>query len=721
MKRGFGYIISINLIISILVGGLVNLQSVNGYQPLTAGEQLLYKSTQMNWYSSDNMILAQFPNLNVTSYWDYYQSDSNYTTFNSFDVINAASTSVNVNHTFSEYEDYYHNSYQYQNYNYGLPGWEVYSSNDYSYDSDYTYSSHYPDRFFPANVTKGANIDLSHIYGPSYFNLATYQSSFTFNTVINGVPQAIPIDYFFYSEMSLNDYEDYFYDMSYTTYVNEYRYHSFYVDQVTGNLLYYSFAIDYYEDNDWSNSSIELGMDFQGHYYYSSYTVNEWRLYESNMDYSPIADADIPAMFFKSFNHDITNLTSVVSIPFYLEDNWPTVTAEVYIDGTYYDTAFWSTSGMKYYDIPEYDIPYDGPGNSHWIMFKIYDDYDINHNSTWETYLNDFRTKDPTWGPSWIQGPTDVSIITGDYYEDYWVYSDTNWTVEFYKHDGFVYNLFDWWQGYQNETISFWDYDLTPGTYDYLIYFYDNVGVAQDIYLTLTVNPADAPIISGQPPGVFWYEVGTSDKIYWQLFDNDPFQFEVKLNSILIVGPLPYVDGEIVRVELLDYIFTQGDYVLSISANDSTGYNSIVNLNIHAFLPTDTDMPIIEGPDHTTYIEEGDEITLWWIIEDDHPANYTIYKNGTLESFSGWTNSYLEIGIDLSTLGVGFWYFEIDVYDLANNHNYDYCEVVVELPTDPTDPTDPSNTITLDAPQVLYAVLGILSILALTYTIRKRR
>ncbi|MCG3226496.1 MAG: hypothetical protein H7645_06220, partial [Candidatus Heimdallarchaeota archaeon] len=398
LKRGFGYIISINLIISILVGGLVNLQSVNGYQPLTAGEQLLYKSTQMNWYSSDSMILSQFPNLNVTSYLDYYQSDSNYTTFHSFDVINAASTSVNVNHTFTEYEDYYHNSYMYHNYDYGLPGWVVYGSNDYSYGSDYAYSSHYPNQFFAANVTKGANIDLSSYYGPSYFDLATYQSSFTFNTVINGVPQAIPIDYFFYSEMSSYNDEYYFYDMSYTNYVSEYRYHYFYVDQITGNLLYYSYAIDYYEDNDWSNSSIELGMDFQGHYHYSSYSINEWKLYESNMDYSPVADADLPAMFFKSFNHDITNLTSVVSIPFYLEDNWPTVTAEVYIDGTYYDTVYWSTSGMKYYDIPEYDIPYDGPGYSHWIMFKIHDDYDINHNSTWETYLNDFRTKDPTWG-----------------------------------------------------------------------------------------------------------------------------------------------------------------------------------------------------------------------------------------------------------------------------------------------------------------------------------
>ena len=724
MKRSFGYIICVNLVISILVGGLVNLQSVNASQALTPGDQLLYKTTNMYWSSSDYKIFAELPNPNVSSYWDYYQSDYNYTIYNSFKINSATNTSVFANHTFTEYEDYYHNYYYYQNYDYGLPGWVPAGSDDYSYKSDYCYSSHSPNYYFPANVTKGLNMDLSYYYGPSIFNFATFQYSFTYNTVINGVPQAIPVDYYLYSDMNTYDYTSNFYDLEYITEVEEYRYHNFYVDPSTGNLLYYNYAHQYFENYDWINSSVLLGMDIEKHDHYESISIFEWKLNKCTMDYSPVADADVPALIFKSFNHDINNATSVVSIPFYIEDSWPTVTADVFIDGTYYDTVFWSTSGMKNYDIPANDIPFDGPGHLHWIMFKLHDDYDININSTWETYLNDYRTKEPSWNPSWIEGPTNVTILAGDYYEYFLIFSDTNWTVEFYKYNGTDYNYYDWWTGYQNDSVSLWDYDLTVGTYFYWIHFYDNVGTVQDIYLSVTVNPSDAPQISG-PDGEYWYEVGTDDIIYWQLFDNDPYQFEVLLDSTTIYGPTSYSDGFMIGVDLQSFILSSGDYILTIKANDTTGYTSIINLLIHA---QDTWNPYIEGPDYTTYIEEGEDKKLVVKIQDLNPYNYSVFMNYTEIEYGLWYEEYYEIEIDLSNLTVGYYQFIVVAYDTSGNCNDYYFEVIVEEATNPTDPDDPddpddhnNNTITLDAPGFLYAIIGVLSVVAITILFRKRR
>ena len=162
--------------------------------------------------------------------------------------------------------------------------------------------------------------------------------------------------------------------------------------------------------------------------------------------------------------------------------------------------------------------------------------------------------------------------------------------------------------------------------------------------------------------------------------------------------------------------------MLSLMANDTTGYTTIINLNIHAYEVEDTIIPSIDGPVNTTYIEEGDDEKLYVIIQDDNPYNYTVYQNGTEIEYSLWYDSYYEIEIDLSNLTVGFYYFEIEAYDINGNYNDNYFEVVVELPTDPTDPADPTNpTITLDAPGFLLVAIGIISVVALTVVFRKRK
>ncbi len=225
---------------------------------------------------------------------------------------------------------------------------------------------------------------------------------------------------------------------------------------------------------------------------------------------------------------------------------------------------------------------------------------------------------------------------------------------------------------------------------------------------------------------IYNYEIGTVVTNDWKLKDNDPNFFEMKFDGIVVASGI-YYDYMHVTHTLDGNITVPGDYIVSIYANDLSAHETFYDVIIHAYEngSLDSTAPEIDGSIGLIKIKVGEDKELKWILSDANLCCYEIWMNDTfVEQQDAWDQT-IEVYFELSTLDLGIWNITIFVHDTYGN--IAIAEVIVTVEeagtelTEPTEPTDPSNTITLDAPQVLYAALGILSILALTYTIRKRR
>ena len=603
----------------------MNINIVSAYTDLNVGDQLLYTVDIYDHHENENKRWFEFtppPEYCENTYWyihnwDFYAKD-----VHSYVINQDFGSFAYVNHTYSLYdlkEDTYDESYH----------WEGPPTNAWvsdgppcinTYPLDYRYSNLNPDEYF--DIYSGVvNLDITDNFGVTWYNTST-----TLPFTINGITQPILVDVYSYdySDSYMNEY--WFYDVTYWETVNWGHILTYYVDTVTGYILQYDYTYYDYRDADYTNTSSELGTYFEIEYHYKDLYTSVWKLEETSVGYTPVLDADLPSMIIKSFDHSIDNTTSMISIPFYINNVYPTVTIDVYIDGNYYDTFASNNAGLKFYDILVDDIPFNGPYCSYEIRFDVYDDYNINHNTTWTTWVDDYRTTIPSWGPSWIEGPSYLTVNEGENWFYYNIFCDTNWTVEIYKHDGFGFVFNGGWLGYLNNSIYIYDC-LSEGIYYYWVHYYDNVGVFQDIYLTVEV-----------------------------------------LNESVIIDTLP---------------------------------------------------PSINGPTSTIYMEEGEDKEIKWVLSDSSPFEYEVFKNGVLYDNGTWTSPIMDVIIELDSLGVGTWKFEIIAYDSFGHNTTATVTVVVEEASG-NDNND-GNTIQLDAPNVLYVALGFLSITALVAVYRKKK
>ncbi len=717
MKRGLSYIICANIVIVIFVGGFVNLNTVVAYTDLNVGDQLLYTVDVYDQHKTEHKKWFEFnppPEYYENSYWyihnwDFYAQD-----VHSYVINQDFGSFAYVNHTYTLYDlmDYYYDESYYWDISSWIPNGPPTSQN---ITLDYKYSNLNPDEYF--DIYSGVvNLDITDNFGSTWYNTST-----TLPFTINGITQPIFVDIYSYeyTDSYMNFYG--YYDVTYWETVNWGQLLTYYVDNATGYILQYDYTYYDYRDADYSNTSVELGTYLEVEYHYKDLYTSVWKLEETSVGYTPVLDADLPSMVIKSYDNTVDNTTSMISIPFYINNVYSTVTIDVYIAGAYFDTFASNNAGLKFYDIPVSAIPFDGPYWSYQLRFDVFDDYNPNHNTTWTTWVDDYRTTIPSWGPSWIEGPIDATVYEGDSWFYYNVYSDTNWTVAIYKHDGFGYIFYDWWVGFQNDSIGFWDF-LSMGTYDYWIHFYDNVGVFQDIYLTVEVLDdilLEYPQINGHAPGEIDYHIGDSKTMFWTLNDDNPNYFEFLLDGAILDSG-SWTDGKTFGLNLKDWIFTPGDYNITIIASDMTGYVSFYELIIHATDGTsvDTVPPSINGPTSTIYMEVGEDKEIKWVLFDDNPFEYEVFKNGALYDNDTWITPNIDVIVDLDTLGLGTWTFEIKAYDTLGYNNTATVTVVVE---EASGNNNDGQTIQLDAPNILYVALGFLSVTALIAVYRKKK
>jgi hypothetical protein len=697
LKRGSSYFICTIIIFSILIGGF-GVSTATAYQDVVPSDQLLYEINYINRYEGDYQIWYEFePNYDPyyeMSHWYIYDDTYTQTELRSYFITGNTSTTVTADEVSSYYDGLDHYTSTYYNYDYPMTNWELQYSDDSFHKPNYNYSDFYPSNTYNSYAPT-LNFDPAYIFSASVYNTTTTESY-----TINGITTPIIVDVYSYSYTSSSSWTEYQYDVAYTMYEDFTSYFTAYIDPATGYMLELKQTIIYDYYGSFGGYSTELGTNLSGHDN-TKYTNSQvWKLAGSTAAYGGEIDVEIPALLPYGFDNRIYN-TTWMTIPFDILNAGPSVTVEVYLDDNLYYTMNSVSSGYYEYDIFVDDIHFDG--------------------------LDEERTVIPTWGPSWIEGPDYITLIGEDLDSPFNIYSDTNWTVQTYKWDGFAYSYQDYWEGYQNGTMWLYDYGLPEGIHDYLLVFEDNEGVLIDLYVTVEVLSPETPTIAG-PTGDYWYWIGDDETFYWQLFDEDPTNYEVKFDGTIIESGI-YTDGKTISFKPKEHIFTVGDYEFSIMANDTMGHENYIHFMIHADGSgiVDVTEPTLTHTGTPINMEEGQNVTLKWTIYDDNLKNYTVWQNDTEIAFVYASSTNEEFVLDLSSLTVGYWLFEIVAFDTYGNEACDFIEVFVSPDDgineteDPGDPTTPSNTVSIDAPGALITVLSFLSVTALVVLIKRRK
>ncbi len=722
LKRGSSYFIC-TIILSILIGGF-SINTASAYEDVVPGDQLLYEINYIDRYEGDFQVWYEFePNFDPyyeNSYWYIYDDSYTDTELRSYFITGNTSTTVTADEVSSYYDGLNHYSGIDYKYNYPMTSWELIYSHDDVYNTNYNYSNFFSGDTFDTHAPT-LNFDPAYIYSASVYNSTT-----TVSYTINGIATPITVDIYSYFYTSSSSWTQYQYDVNYTLYEDFTSYFLAYIDPSTGYMLELKQTTIYDNYGTFGGYSTELGTNLSGHDNHKTTYSQVWKLIGSTAAYGGAIDVEIPALLPYAFDDRIYN-TTWMTIPFEILNAGPSVTVEVYLDDVLHETIDFVNSGYNEYDYYVDDIPFDGTNYGHWLKFVVYDNLNHDLNSTWEFFLEEERTVIPTWGPSWIEGPDYITVIGEDLDSPFDIYSDTNWTVQTYKWDGSVYDYQDYWEGYQNGTMWLYDYGLPEGIHDYLIVFEDNEGVIIDLYVTVEVLSPDTPLISG-PTGDYWYWIGDDVTFYWQLFDVDPTNYEAKFDGTIIDSGI-YTDGKVITFKPKEQIFTNGDYEFSIMANDTMGHENYIHFMIHADGSGTVDVtePTLTHTGTPINMEEGQNVNLTWTIYDDNLANYTVWKNNTEITFVYASSTTEEFEFDLSSLTVGYWVFEIVAFDIYGNGAYDFIEVFVS-PDDgineteePPEPEEPSNTLSIDAPGVLYTAIGVLSLTALVVIIKRRK
>lgn len=613
MKKSIAYVICVNLILIIFLGGLINVNPVNAYQALKVGDQLLY-SVDFNTYSDYDALVLYDPDLSPSynSYWDLNHYEFAAVELHSYTIASVNPSDYEVRHTLNYQDTYRDETWNHYYYDYFTSDWVW----DYDGYNTQLYSGSVTFMEFSQYFNPVINLDIQYI-----FPATTYSYTTTIPYTVNGISNSYTVDVYTYgyAASGFNNYS--YYDLFYDHYYDYSYEYTYYVDNATGFLL----EINYVDDShEWGNFadlySTTLGSNITRAYDNTYHTDFQYYLVQTTAGLNPVSDADLPGLEWDwMYTYDITGYFDYVEVFFWLYDSTQ-VNLDIYLDGIYVETLFGLTNGYHSYKVKIGDIP---PGYfNHELKIVATDTFDTNHKTEWSLWMFDSRL--------------------------------------------------DW------------------------------------------------PQING-PFGDYWYEIGTTETLYWTLTDDnyDYDWFEFKFNGSLIADGT-WIYGETLGLNLHSSIVSPGDYLVSIIANDTQGHESYKDLLIHASYSSDSTPPTVSTPTDI-YMKPGENKEIIWTISDDNPSSYLVKQNGSIIIDLPWAINNFNVNVSLDTLTLGTWVFEIEVKDSYGNYNYDTVYVyVTEEGINPTEPTN-SNTITLDAQGLILAVIGFLSITAITVYVKKRK
>ncbi|MFX1283053.1 MAG: LVIVD repeat-containing protein [Promethearchaeota archaeon] len=181
----------------------------------------------------------------------------------------------------------------------------------------------------------------------------------------------------------------------------------------------------------------------------------------------------------------------------------------------------------------------------------------------------------------------------------------------------------------------------------------------------VTVVPDTTPPEVSQPADLLIAE-NMFGSIIWEVFDDNPSNYEIVRNQTLTVSSGPWMSG------ILQYSFTSlpigsWEFTLTVWDQSNLAATSTVNVKVIPLSSYDTSPPLISHlPDRQiTFGTTGNILTCH--LFDDHPQIYRIYLDDVQVLETLWTIPNVEVDFSLDGLSIGQFEFKIVAWDLFDN------------------------------------------------------
>ncbi|MHA1199365.1 MAG: hypothetical protein ACTSQF_08575, partial [Candidatus Heimdallarchaeaceae archaeon] len=421
MKKGIGYVITLNIVLAMLIGGLLNVSTVSAYQHLNSGDQLLYYASFDYYTDVYDYTLFEYATTDYYSYLDVSHYELQSDEFHSYTVQNDFGTYTDGQRV-ATYFDNYRNDYgDYYSWDYISSGW-MYDGGWY----DNYISSGANSWYASYNDYNGTlNCDI-----PYYFGSAIYQDDDVRGYTINGAYSTYDVEVYAMNYGSSGMGPASMFNITFDYSYDDYEDHYFYVDKATGFLLEYDYSYSSY-----SYEYFDEYSDYEGiycnvthEYNYSSYSHYNWLLQETTAAYGGISDADLPGLEWDwAYDYTMTMGLEHLTIYFWLYDSFSTCTIDVYLNDMYVETLYGISPGYMSYNLYVKDLPID-PYNSPKMTFVVTDDSGLGHTAFYNLHMNDERPNYPT-----INGPTYYDYKLGETKSLYWQLKDINYDPDYYE------------------------------------------------------------------------------------------------------------------------------------------------------------------------------------------------------------------------------------------------------------------------------------------------
>ncbi len=263
--------------------------------------------------------------------------------------------------------------------------------------------------------------------------------------------------------------------------------------------------------------------------------------------------------------------------------------------------------------------------------------------------------------------------------------------------------------------------NLANGTYYFHIVAKDKAGCLSTlVHYTFNVVIIVNPPMIDHPDDVTYTEGTTGHNITWHPTASLPENFTVYYNGSFDSSDDWNGSSIILYVDSLSVGWH--NYTLIVCDSKGNTASDDVLVIVVPVGGIDTTSPTINHPTDISYTEGETGNSITWIPSDDHPANYSLYLNGSLEKSDDWTDG--NIIYDIDGLSPGIYNYTLVVFDESGNSNSDTVIVTVNPTQESSSETSTSSkSTTSDKPSDAisgFTTIMIFSGLIVVFAFRRR-
>lgn len=221
--------------------------------------------------------------------------------------------------------------------------------------------------------------------------------------------------------------------------------------------------------------------------------------------------------------------------------------------------------------------------------------------------------------------------------------------------------------------------DYAFGTYIFECNVNDEYGNSNSDIVQLNVIDTTHPTIDS--PSNITADEGEEILITWTPSDLNPHRYNISVDDD---SPVSYIwDGG--TIEFLSSSLDVGNHTVTCTVIDKSGNSVSDEVGVEIL---DCTLPLIDNPEDLSYQIGISSHNLTWIVSDEFPNYYEIWKNETMIVHEIWTENTIILYLD--TFGIGIYNFTCFVCDCEMNNNSDSVIVII-LPNVPPELSQPED------------------------------